>query len=121
MFKKKLQTETLNWERGVRLKRVLELIREGPNVRIEKGEDRESSRPDPYVHESVWVRVRHSRVSSICIPEVLLHYRSASFVPFVLLCSLQYHSLWDSTMLAYLVLSLSLRMPNNRVAYPGTG
>lgn len=51
----------------------IELVSESPKVGIGPGENRERSRPDPNVDESVWVGVWDARVSSVCISKVLLH------------------------------------------------
>ena len=56
-----------------------------PHVRVEPGENREGSRADPNVDESVRIGVWHSWVSSVRVPEILLHFPLALSFSYVYL------------------------------------
>lgn len=61
--------------------RVLELIGALPHVRVNPGESGEGSGADPDVDESVRVGVWDARVTSVRVPEILLHFRSRALLP----------------------------------------
>lgn len=50
------------------------LIGKSPHVGIDPCQCRESSRPDPYIHEPFRVGMWHSRVTPVCVSKVLLHF-----------------------------------------------
>lgn len=71
----------------------LELVGELPHVRVDPGEGGEGHGPDPYVHESLWIRVGNARISAIGIPKILLHLRRCSRLRLLPLVRHPLHSL----------------------------
>jgi hypothetical protein len=68
-------------ERERERERILELIGELPHVRVEPGDSGEGSRAYPDVDKCVRVGVWDAWVTSVRVPEILLHFRSRALLP----------------------------------------